>query len=107
MPEASQLLGRTLHWLTPKVIHGPRLQSPKEVSQPNGSQLHSLTCPGHWVFAPDIQSVLYQKNIPFHIRATDNMANKSLQRATGQVVPVVQYNSLMNSMYSHQGRSQG
>ena len=52
-----------------------------------------LTRPGHWVFAPEIQSVLYQKNIPFHIRNTDSTADKSLQRTTGQAVPVVQYNS--------------
>ena len=54
--------------------------------------LHSLTCVGHWIFAPAIQSVLYQKNIPFHIRDTDGTADRSLQRATGRVVPIVQYN---------------
>ena len=64
--------------------------------EPEGSKsahwftLHSLTRPGHWIFTPAIQGVLCQKNIPFYIRDT---ANKLLQRATGQAVPVVQYNS--------------
>ena len=65
--------------------------------KPKGSEsaihfiLHSLTCPRHWIFTPAIQSVLYQKDIPFHIHVMENMADKLLQRATGQAVPVVLY----------------